>query len=88
MYLMAELLRVQRLRWSGNVQRQDKDEGTRTLFQMTVDGQRNRSRLVKECMAKNQTTTEMAEDKNIGMRSLIVLLYCRVHTFATPFYTS
>ena len=50
------------------VQRRDKDVATRKILQMTVDGKRNRGRpklrwrdLVKEDMARNQTTTEMAE---------------------------
>ena len=50
----------------------DKDEATRKILQMTVDGKRNRGRpklrwrdLVKEDMARNQMTTVMAE--NIGM---------------------
>ena len=50
-----------RLRWYGHVQRRDKDEATRKILQMTVDGKRIRSRpklkwrdLVKEDMARNQ----------------------------------
>ena len=52
------------------MQRQDKDEATRKILQMTVDGRRNRGRpklrwqdLVKEVLARNQITTEMAEDR-------------------------
>ena len=48
----------------------DKYEATRKILQMTVDGKRNRGRpklrwedLVKEDMARNQMTTEMAEDR-------------------------
>ena len=71
MYLMAEFLREKRLRWFGHVQRQDKDDATRKILQMTVDGKRNRGRpklrwryLVKDDnMARNQMTTEMAEDR-------------------------
>ena len=70
MYPMAEFLREKRLRWFGHVQRRDKDEATRKTLQMTVDGKRNRGRpklrwgdLVKDDTAKNQMTTEMAEDR-------------------------
>ena len=42
MYLMAEFLREKRLRWFGHVQRRDKDDATRKILQMTVDGKRNR----------------------------------------------
>ena len=48
----------------------DKDGTTRKILQMTVDGKQNRGRpklrwrdLVKEDMARNQMTTEMAEDR-------------------------
>ena len=68
-YPMAEFLREKRLRWFGHVQRRDKDEPTRKRLHMTVDGKRNRGRpkliwreLVKVDMARNQMTTEMAED--------------------------
>ena len=70
MYPMAEFLREKRLRWFGHVQRRDKDEATRKTLQMTVYRKRNRGRpklrwrdLVKEDMARNQMTTEMAEDR-------------------------
>ena len=70
MYPMAELLREKRLRCFVHVQRQDYDETTRNILQMTVDGKRNRGRpklrwrdLVKEDMVRNQMTTEMAEDR-------------------------
>ena len=70
MYPMAEFLREKRLRWFGCVQRRDKDDATRQILQMTVDGKRNRGRpnmrwrdLVKDDMARNQMTTEMAEDR-------------------------
>ena len=70
MYPMAEFLREKRLRWFGHVQRRDKDDATRKILQMTVDGKRNRGRpklrwrdLVKDDMARNQMTTEMAEDR-------------------------
>ena len=66
MYPMAE----KRLGCFGHVQRRDKDEATTKTLQMTVDGKRNRGRptlrwrdLVKEDMARNQMTTEMAEDR-------------------------
>ena len=39
---MAEFLREKRLRWFGHVQRRDKDDATRKILQMTVDGERNR----------------------------------------------
>ena len=49
------------------MQRRYKDEDTRMILQMTLDGRRNRDRpklrwrdLVKEDMARNQMTTEMA----------------------------
>ena len=70
MYPMAEFLREKRLRWYGHVQRRDKDDATRKILQMTVYGKRNRARpkliwryLVKQVMARNQITTEMAEDR-------------------------
>ena len=70
MYPMAEFLREKRLRWFEHVQRRDKDDATRKILQMTVDGKRNRGRpklrwrdLVKDDMARNQITTEMAEDR-------------------------
>ena len=69
-YPMVEFLREKRLRWFGHVQRQDKDEVTTKLLQIAVDGKRNRGRpklrrrdLVKENTARNQMTTEMAEDR-------------------------
>ena len=70
MYPMAEFTREKRLRCFGHVQRRDKDEATRNILQMAVDGKRNRGRprlrwrdLVKEDMVRNQMTTEMAEDR-------------------------
>ena len=64
MYPMAEFLREKRLRWFGHVQRRDKDDATRKILHMTVDGKRNRGRpklrwrnLLKEDMARNQMTT-------------------------------
>ena len=70
MYPMAELLGEKRLKWFGHVQRRDKDDATRKILQMTVDGKRNQGTpklrwrdLVKEDMARNQMTTEMAEDR-------------------------
>ena len=52
------------------MQRRDKDDATRKILQMTVDGKRNRGRpklrwrdLVKDDMARNQMTTETAEDR-------------------------
>ena len=54
-----------------HVQMGDKDEATSNILQMPVDGKRNRGRpkrrwrdLVKEDMARNQMTTEMAEDRS------------------------
>ena len=70
MYPMAEFLREKRLRWFGHVQRRDKDDATRKILQMTVDGKLNRGRtklrwryLVRDDIARNQMTTEMAEDR-------------------------
>ena len=69
---MAEFLREKRLRWFEHVQRRAKDNATRKYIadDMTVDGKRNRGRpklrwrdLVKDDMARNQMTTEMAEDR-------------------------
>ena len=69
-YPMAEFIREKRLRWFGHAQRQDKDDAARKILQMTVDGKRNRGRpklkwrdLVKDDIARNQMTTEMAEDR-------------------------
>ena len=52
------------------VQRGDKDEASRKILQMTVDGMLNRGRptlrwrdLAKEVMEINQMTTEMKEDR-------------------------
>ena len=52
------------------VQRRDKDEASRKILQMTVDGMLNRGRpklrwrdLAKEVMERNQMTTEMKEDR-------------------------
>ena len=54
----------------GHVRRRDKDYTMRKILQMTVDGKRNRGRpklrwrdLVKEDTDRNQTTTEMVEDR-------------------------
>ena len=44
MYPMAEFLSEKRLKWFGHLQRPDKDEATRNILQMAVDGQRNRGR--------------------------------------------
>ena len=70
MYPMAEFPREKRLRWFGHVQMRDKDDATRKILQMMVDGKRNRGRpklrwrdLVKDDMASNQMTSEMAEDR-------------------------
>ena len=50
--------------------RRDKDDATRKILQMTVDGKRNRGRpnmrwrdLVRDDMARHQMTTEVAEDR-------------------------
>ena len=43
MHPMAEFLREKKLRWFGHVQRRDKDDATRKILQMTVDGKRNRA---------------------------------------------
>ena len=70
MYPMAEFLREKRLRWFGHVQRRYKDDATRKILQMTVDGKRNRGRTklrwrdrVKDDMARSQMTTEMGEHR-------------------------
>ena len=59
-----------RLRLFGHVQRRDKDEATRKILQMGGDGKRNQGRpklrwrdLVRKNSARNQMTTEMAEDR-------------------------
>ena len=44
MYPIAEFPREKRLRFVGHVQRQDKDDTTRKILQMAVDGKRNRGR--------------------------------------------
>ena len=66
MYPMAEFLSENRLRLFGHA----KDEATRKILQMAIDGKKNRSRrklrwqdLVKEDMVRNQMTNEMAEDR-------------------------
>ena len=58
------------MRSFGRVQRRDKDDAMRKILQMTVDGKRNRGRpklrlreLVRDDMARNQMTTEMAEER-------------------------
>ena len=66
MYPMAEFLREKRLRWFGHVQRRDKDDATRKILQMTRNRGRPKLRwrdLVKDDMARNQMTTDMAEDR-------------------------
>ena len=70
MYPMAEFLTEKKLRWFVHVQRRDKDDAMRKILQMTADGKRNRGRpklkwrdLVRDDMARNQMTTEMAEDR-------------------------
>ena len=59
----------------GPVQRRTKDDATRKDIadEMTVDGKRNRARpklrwqdLVKDDMARNHMTTEMAQDRRHG----------------------
>ena len=44
MYSMAEFFKEKSLRWFGHVQRRDKDDATRKILQMEVDGKRNRGR--------------------------------------------
>ena len=69
--MTARIPQKKRLKWFGRVQKRDKDEATRKILQMTVDGKRNRGRpklrwrdLVKEDMSRNQhMTTEMADDR-------------------------
>ena len=70
MYTVDGFPRDKTLRWFGHVQRRDKDDAARKIAQMTVYGMPNRGRpklrwrdLVKEDMARNQMTTEMAEDR-------------------------
>ena len=70
MYPMVEFHREKMLRWFGHVQRRDKEEAARKILQMAVDGKRNRGRpklrwrdLMKEDIARNQTTIEMAENR-------------------------
>ena len=46
------------------MQRRAKDEATRKIFQMRNRGRPRLRDLVKEDMARNQMTTEMAEDRN------------------------
>ena len=72
-YRMMDLPRkrsAERRGWNGLDRCKDKDDDTRNILQMTVDGKRNRGRpklrwrdLVKEDMTRNQMTTEMAEDR-------------------------
>ena len=73
MYPMAEFLREKRLRWFGHVQRRYKDDATRKILHITVDGMRNRGRpklrwrdLVRDDMPRNQMTTEMTQDRGHG----------------------
>ena len=58
------------LRWFAHAQRQVTDEATRNILQMTVDEKENQGNpkpkwrdLVIEDMARNQMTTQMAEDR-------------------------
>ena len=100
-YPMAEFLREKRLIWFGHVQRRDKDDATRKIVQMTVDGKRNRGRpnlrrrdLVKEDTARNQMTSEMAEDRkhwhvenrNRGLYAVDAIIFVNTLCFFTsPF---
>ena len=64
MYPVAEFLREKMLIWFGHVRRRDKDDVTRKILQVTVDGKRNRGRpKLRWHLATNQTATEMAEDR-------------------------
>ena len=70
MYQMSEFLRNKRLILFGHFQRRVKDDAMGKLLQMAEDGKRNQGRpklrwrdLVKEDMARNQMTTEIAEDR-------------------------
>ena len=77
-YPMAEFLREKRLRWVGHVQRRDKEEATRKILQMTVDGKRGRPKLrwralVKQDMARNQLRWQKTE--HIGMSRAIFASY-------------
>ena len=67
---MTEFLREKTLRWFGHVQTRDKDDAKRQLLQVTVNGKRTRGSpkrrwrdVVKDDMARNEMTTEMADDR-------------------------
>ena len=77
MHPMAEFLREKRLRWIGHVQRRDKDDATRKILQMTVDGKRNRGR------PKNRTE----QNRTLYFdREVSVHIYKYIHMYIT--YTS
>ena len=40
----TECLKEKRSKWFGHVQRRDKDDASRNILQVTVDGKRNRGR--------------------------------------------
>ena len=71
-YPIGEYLTEKRLIWFEHAQRREKDEATKNILQMTVDGKRTRGRpklrwrdLVKEDMTRNHNimTTETADDR-------------------------
>ena len=73
MYRMADYLREKRIIWFGRVQRRYSVDVTIKILQMTVDEKRNRGRpnlrwrdLAKDYIARNQMTTEMAEDNAVN----------------------
>ena len=82
MYPESQFLGEKRLRWFGYVQLRDKDDATRKILKMTVDGKRNRGRpklrwrdLVKEDMVRNRMTTEIYDrrQKNWHVMTCFIL---------------
>ena len=75
MYPMAEFLREKRLRWFGHVQRRDKDDATRKILQMTVDGKRNRGRPKLRWRDLRERETSLFATRWVGFKHLQYIQY-------------